>query len=173
MRPADLPVDPTVGTTVHFGPSGDAPRYGASGWFTADNGQTWIDDAHALLAFQPVPVVPDEGAEVEITLADLDSVLPPDQEPTRQRLRVFFDGQPLGPEAVLTRDPVTLTFRLPAARWNAAAVPGALRGRLLLELPDALPAPKPNAFAVQPPKPAIGLGLSEIRFRRVDAPASR
>ena len=165
VRHADPPVDPAAGTAVQFGPDGDAPRYGAGGWFTADDGQTWIDDAHALLAFQPVPVSPVDG-EVEITLADLDSVLTPDQEPTRQRLRVFFDGQPLGEETTLTREPTSLTFRLPAARWNAAAVPGSLRGRLHFELPDALPAPRPNAFAPRPPRPVIGLGLREIRFRQ-------
>ncbi len=98
---------------------------------------------------------------------DLDSVLPPDQETARQRLRVFFDGKLLGPEAVLTKEPMTLTFRLSAAAWNAADAPGALRGRLLFELPDALPAPRPNAFAIQPPKPVIGLGLREIRFRQL------
>ena len=106
---------------------------------------------------------------MEITLADLASVLGPAQRTARQRLRVFFDGQPLGAEAVLPPEPVTLTFRLPVARWNAAAcAPGALGGRLLLELPDALPAPKPNAFAPQPPRPVIGLGLREVRFRRVE-----
>ena len=166
VRCDDLPIDPAApdGTVMRFGPGGDAPRYGVGGWFTADDGQTWIDDGHALLAFQPVPVA---DGEVEITVADLVSVLPPEQRTARQRLRVFFDGQPLGAETVLPPEPVTLTFRLPAARWNAASAPGALRGRLLFELPDALPALRPNAFAVQPPKPVIGLGLREIRFRRV------
>ena len=165
----DSPVDPAApgGAVIRFGPGGDAPRYGVGGWFTADDGQTWIDDPRALLAFQPVPVVAADG-EVEITLADLASMLTPVQGTARQRLRVFFDGQRLGAEAVLPPEPTTLTFRLPTARWNAAAsVPGASGGRLLLELPDALPAPKPNAFAPQPPKPVIGLGLREIRFRRV------
>ncbi len=170
----DLPLDPATpgGAAIRFGPGGDAPRYGVGGWFTADDGQTWIDDPHALLAFEPVPVVPAEG-EIEITLADLASVLSPAKEATLQRLRVFFDGQPLGAEAVLTPEPITVIYWLPVARWNAAAnAPGALGGRLLLELPDALPAPKPNAFAPQPPKPVIGLGLREIRFRLVE-PASR
>ncbi len=169
VRVADLPVDPAApgGAAIRFGPGGDAPRYGVGGWFTADDGQTWIDDPHALLAFQPVPITPADG-EVEITLADLASVLTPAQGAVRQRLRVFFDGQELGAEAVLTPESATLTFRLPATRWNAASVPGTLRGRLLLELPDALPAPRPNAFAPLPPKPVIGLGLREIRFRRVE-----
>ncbi len=174
VRYTDGPVDPATsgGTAVRFGPGGDAPRYGVGGWFTADDGQTWIDDPHALLAFQPMSVDPAAG-DVEITLADLASVLTPAQQMTQQRLRVFFDGQPLGPEAVLTTEPVTLTFRLPVDRWNTAArALGGLHGRLLFELPDALPAPKPNALAVQPPRPVVGLGLREIRFRSV-APASR
>lgn len=179
VRYADLPVDPTApgGFSIRFGPGGDAPRYGVGGWFTADDGQTWIDDPHALLAFQPVPLAPTDG-EVEITLADLASVLTPTRQTARQRLRVFFDERPLGAETVLTPAPVTLTFRLPNARWNAASGPGALRGRLRLELPDALPAPRPNAFAPAPPKPVIGLGLREIRFRPVgitdvNAPTAR
>ncbi len=164
VRLADLPVDPATpeGTAIRFGPGGDAPCYGVGGWFTADDGQTWIDDPHTLLAFQPALV----DGDVEITLDGLASVLKPGEGASRQRLRVFFDGQILGDEATLTSDPVTLTFRVPAARWNAAGAPGTLRGRLLFELPDALPAPKPNAFAIQPPKPDIGLGLREIRFRR-------
>ena len=170
VRSRDPSIDPAApgGAAIRFGPGGDAPNYGVGGWFTADDGQTWIDDPHALLAFQPLPITPAEG-EMEITLADLASVLGPAQRTARQRLRVFFDGQPLGAEAVLPPEPVTLTFRLPVARWNAAAcAPGALGGRLLLELPDALPAPKPNAFAPQPPRPVIGLGLREVRFRRVE-----
>ena len=166
-RHTDPPVDPAAQLAIDFGPGGDAPRYGAGGWFTADDGQTWIDDAHALLAFQPVPVAP-EGGDVEITLVDVDSVLTSDREATCQRLRMWFDGQPLGDEIVFTRQPATLVLRVPAARWNAAAAPGVLRGRLLFELPDALPAPRPNAFAVQPLKPAIGLGLRTVRFRQVD-----
>ena len=176
---ADRPVDPAApgGAALGFGPGGDAPSYGVGGWFTGDDGQTWIDDPHAMLAFQPVAVPPEAG-DVEITLVDLLSVLPPAQQRARQRLRVFFDGQPLGAEAVLMPTPVTLVFRLPAARWNAASAPGALRGRLLFGLPAALPAAKPNAFASQPPGPVIGLGLREIRFRQVapagpDQPASR
>ena len=172
VRYADLPIDPSTpgGSAIRFGPGGDAPRYGVGGWFTADDGQTWVDDPHALLAFQPVPILPAVG-KVEITVADLASVLMPAQQTARARLRVFFDGQPLGAETVLTPGHDTLAFRLPVARWNAASAPGTLRGRLLLELPDALPAPAPNAFAVQPPKPVIGLGLREIRFRRVEAAA--
>ncbi len=175
----DRPIDPAVpgGAVLDFGPGGNAPSYGVGGWFTGDDGQTWIDDPHAALAFQPVPVRPAEG-DVEITLADLLSVLTPAQQTARQRLRVFFDGQPLGAEAVLTPAPTTLVFRLSAAHWNVASTPGALRGRLLFELPDTLLASKPNAFASQPPKPVIGLGLREIRFRQVPAagpeqPASR
>ena len=173
VRYSDFPIDPATpgGVTMGFGPGGDAPRYGVGGWFTADDGQTWIDDPHALLAFQPVPVLPADG-EVEITLVDLASVLTPAQQTARLRLRVFFDGQPLGVETVLPPEPATLSFRLPVARWNAASVPGALRGRLLLELPDALPASKPNAFAPLPLKPVIGLGLREIRFRRVLSPGA-
>ena len=172
VRYTDLPVDPAApgGGTIRFGPAGDAPRFGVGGWFTADDGQTWIDDPHALLAFRPVPLLPANG-ELEITLVDLASMLTPAQQIVRQRLRVFFDGQPLGAKAVLTSQPTTLTFRLPVARWNAASQSGASGGRLLLELPDALPAPKPNAFAAQPPHPAIGLGLREIRFRQVEATA--
>ena len=167
VRYSDLSIDPAApgGAAIRFGPDGDAPRYGVGGWFTADDGQTWLDDPHGLLAFRPVPVA--SADDVEITLADLVSVLTPAQQTKRQRLRVFFDGQPVGAEAVLPREPVTLTFRLPADRWNAASTPRALRGRLLLELPDALRAAKPNAFAPQPPKPVIGLGLREIRFRQV------
>ena len=42
-----MSVDPAEGVTVDFGPKGDAPRYGAGGWFTADDGQTWIDESVA------------------------------------------------------------------------------------------------------------------------------
>ena len=179
VRYTDLPLDPAAsgGAAIRFGPGGDALRYCVGGWFTGDNGQTWIDDPHALLAFQPVPV-DQAGGEVEITLADLLSVLPPTQQTARQRLRVSFDGQPLGAEVVLTPQPTTLVFRLLADRWNAASTPGALRGRLRFELPDALPAAKPNAFASRPPELVIGLGLREVRFRQVapgapGQPASR
>ena len=168
VRYTDQPVDPAApdGVTIRFGSTGDAPRYGAGGWFTADDGQTWMDDPHALLAFKPVPLVPASG-DLEITLVDLASVLTPPPQGARQRLRVFFDGQPIGAETMLMPEPTTLSFRLPVARWNAASAEGSLRGRLLLELRHAPLAPKPNAFAAQPPRPVIGLGLREIRFRRV------
>ncbi len=177
VRRSEPPVDPAAadgGAAIRFGPGGDATHYAVGGWFTADDGQIWMDDPRAMLAFQPVPLpitAGDDGGTVEITLTGFTSMVAP---PTWPRLQVFLNGEPLGDGGpVPTGARESLTYRVPAAVWNrraATTVPGGSEpacGQLLVEIPEAISGgdtglPKPPSQ-----RAPIGLSLREVRFRWV------
>lgn len=168
VRRSDPPVDPASGAAIRFGPGGDAPRYAVGGWFTADDGQTWMDDPRAMLAFRPVPPPAGDGGAVEISLTGFVSMVDP---PAWPRLRVFLNGEPLGDGPAVTGARETLTYRVPAAVWNRRAAGSSSteppRGQLLLEIPEAISTVGPRLPKPPSQRAPIGLGLREVRFRWV------
>ena len=153
------------GAAISFGPGSGTQRYLVGGWFTSDEGRTWIDDPRAMLGFR-APPLPGAGGAVEIVLAGLVSVLAPADTPATQRLRVWLDGEPLGAPATFGPHPTDLVYRVPAEPWNRRADAG---HHLLIELPDAAVPPAPNALGTREERPPIGVGLSEVCLRWVAA----
>lgn len=176
VRCADPPVDPAAGpdgATVRFATNGNAPSYVVAGWSDSpESSGTWSDERFAMLGFRPAPVPEtDGGSVVEITLVGLTPWLDPARGLDHQRLRVFFDGEPLGVETVLTRDVETLVYQVPVARWNHQA--GSLspvhpESHLLLELPDAVLRVVPDPTGSGPVQHRrVGVRLREVRFQVV------
>ncbi len=169
VRYSDPPLDPAAqdGASIRFVAGGNAPTYIIDGWCGPEPWGTWSGDTRGILSFRPVPV-PDDGGSVEITLMGLLPLLDPAHGLARQRLRVFFAGEPLGAEAQLTQVVDALVFRVPAAAWNRqAATPAGSQCRLEMEFPDARTPASLNPGGVNQDTRLLGVGIREIRFRVV------
>ena len=153
---------------IRFVPGGDAPAYAFDGWTSPEPWGTWSEGTRALLWFRPASAV-DELDTVEITLAGLIPLLDPPLGLSRQRMRVYFDGQPLGPETQLTGIVEALTYRVPAALWNHGAAAPNLGERLALEFPDATSPAALDPTGLNPDTRLLGVGLREVRFRVIPA----
>lgn len=134
---SELPVlDPTGAT----GATGIAFRIGGNslgslvgGWAGEELWGRWTETTTSVLGFRPAPC----GAEgVELTL-DVEPFVMPQKGLERQRLRVLFNGQPLGEEQEVTRGTGPLILHVPAERWNDAANASGPGAVLEMQLPDA------------------------------------
>ena len=155
--------------SIRFVPGGNAPEYAVDGWSSPEPWGTWSDGLHTLLWFRP-PAAVDARDTVEITLAGLVPLLDPPLGLTRQRMQVYFDGQPLGPEKQLTGIVESLTYRVPAALWNHGAASSNPDNRLELDFPDATSPAALDPTGLNVDTRLLGVGLREVRFRVVPPP---
>ncbi len=165
-------IDPTLptGAKLDFETGNPTLEFGPAGWGDTEADGTWTDGHQAVIQFQAVPVPAGTGA-VEIAFGRVVPFVDPSKRPV-QRLRVFFDGEPLGAELALKQINDPLTFRVPAERWNRAAAAAGGKVTLQLILPDAI---SPSVVYVTPPSDdyrVLGIHVRDLVFRAVaDSPA--
>ena len=134
---ADLPVLDPAGddrtSCILFRKGGNSLEFMVGGWAGEELWGRWTDSSVCALSFRPAPCG-DEG--VGLTLDAAPFVMPRNGLP-RQRVQLFFNGQPLGGEQTLTGTDGPLTVHVPASMWNEAA--NAPEPRVILEMrfPDA------------------------------------
>ncbi len=160
-------IDPTLpaGAKLDFGTGGQTLEYGVAGWGDAEPDGAWTDGHVAVVQFLAVPVPAGTG-DVELAFGRVVPFVDPVKRPA-QRLRVFFNGEPLGEELALKQINDPLTFRVPADRWNRAAAATGGKTTLELVLPDAI---SPSVAQVNPPSwdyRVLGIHVRDLVFRAV------
>ncbi len=161
-------MDPTLpgGAKLDFRTGNHTLEYGVAGWGDVEPDGSWTDGKQAVVEFKAAPVPAGTG-DVEISLVRVVPFIDPPRRPA-QRLRVFFNGEPLGEERALNQVYEALTFRVSAERWNRSA-----KGTLDFVLPDAV---SPAALPATPPSDdnrVLGINVREIRFQVRDGSPSR
>ena len=165
--PALDPSDTRAGVAaeINFMAGGNAFYYCVGGFSACEGILTRTDGKQAVLRFRPVPVT---GEAVEATL-ELIPFFEPAHGLLLQRLRVLFNGEPLGPEQRLESRGITQRrFTIPAAAWNrAAAAPGGADAALAFEIPDATSRIALGMVERYGDDRLLGLGFRTLRFRVV------
>ena len=161
-----------VGATAEIDLSaagGDLAAHVVGGWSYPEVWGAWGVGPMACLALRAGP--PEPGGDVEVTV-DGHPALDPEHGVTVQRVRAYFDGEPLGPPQRLdAANPSPLVFTIPAELWRhaATAVAADREGTTFeLELPDAM---SPAAFNPkrEGDRRHLALGVRALRFRVVPA----
>ena len=134
LTPPTLDLSATVGSAaeINFAPGGNAADFILIGWGSPDPGGTWSTERWAALAFRPPAV---DGKSVTVTVEGDPFILPARGLKT-QRVRLFFNGQPIGPGQGLSAGG-SVAFTIPAPAWNSEASKQAPVASLVFELPDA------------------------------------
>ena len=159
-------VDPNAvgGAKLNFRLGNPTADYGIAGWCDAEPFGTWSSGHHAVTAFRAVPV-PAGSAGVEIALNML-PLVDTSHGLRFQRVRIFFNGEPLGEQTRLDGYSDTLRCRVPAERWNRAAnfpVGGSVL--LELDLPDAISPAELVPDGSTTDTRVMGVGMGEVRFQ--------
>lgn len=140
--------------------NGNARDFALGGWSNFDPSGTWTDGSWVAVTFHPQVV---EGAGVRISV-DAQPFLAAAQGLTRQRLRLYFNGTPIGPEQEFAAGG-SVSFTVPAVAWNALAAKLDAQVSLAFELPDAVaPAslvPKNGNDDIR----RLGLFVSKLRLQ--------
>ncbi len=144
---------------IDFTPSGHARDFALGGWGGADPGGTWSIEPRAALVFRPRII---EGTQVALSV-DAHPFLAPAHGLTRQRLRLLFNGTPIGPEQQFAATG-TMQFAIPAATWNAVAAQVDSQVSLVFEFPDAV-TPASLGPDVGDDTRTLGLLVSQVRLQ--------
>ncbi len=160
------PNDPDRAGVIDFRIHGNAPAYLLRGWSGPETSWAWSDGPWAALAFSPRPV---NGGNVELH-ADLSPLLSPPRGITGQRMRVFFNGEPLGGERRLDNDeshPAQLPLIIPAAAWNRCAAHPDDCAVLEFEFPDAVSPASLDPTGANRDVRVLGMRFVTLRFQAV------
>ena len=151
-----------VGSMANFNflSNGNAGDFALGGWSNMDPGGTWTVEPWAALAFRPQVVV---GSNVEV-FVDGEPCLAPIHGLTRQRVRLYFNGTPIGSEQQFLAAG-TVQFTIPAATWNAVAAKAEAQASLALELPDAAAPATLDPKGGNNDNRKLGVFISRIRLR--------
>ena len=179
--PDDIAVNFTLDTidpsrddqaSIRLVTGGNVPPFIQGGWSFQEGWGTWSESPHAVLGFHADPVDA-ASAGVEITLLGLHPFLNPAHRLNSQRLRVLFNGEPIGGEHRLEADVDSFTYQVPADLWNRAAS-GFKAGQALLELdfPDAASPASFDPGLANPDMRKLGVGLREVRFDLATPPGA-
>ena len=166
VRRSDPLVDPAASSdaSIQLLPDGNGPQYIIGGWRYPEPEGTWTDAPHAIFGFRPVPV-PEDGRMVKIQLNGIAPAVDPTRGLPPQQLRVFFDGEPLGPEEQLTGKLNTFVYHVSAARWNRPAeAGGGSSSHSLMLVPDARAVASGALTHYRQDGIPIGVSLRSVRF---------
>jgi hypothetical protein len=160
--PAVVDLNNSGVTIFDFRQGRPAPDLEVMGWTSSAPWGEWTEGHRSILIFRAAPV----DADVELTM-DAFPFLAPTHGLKSQRLRVFCNGQQVGPELRFDRaEPPPVHITIPRVVWNPPKSGPASNIVMELQLPDAA-SPRGLDPATSDDPRELALGMRRMLWREL------